>query len=181
MSRVGKSPIAIPSKVKVDIKGSKVSIVGPKGTLEHSLPDNITVGIENNEMVIKRQTDQKNHRALHGLTRALLNNMVVGVSDGFKLVLKIIGVGYRAEIKGRTLTMLLGYSHPIVLSLPDGITVEVNPKENTVTVEGIDKALVGDVAAKIRSFRKPEPYKGKGVRYIDEVVKIKAGKAAGSA
>lgn len=181
MSRVGKAPIPIADKVTVEINGSNISVKGPKGTLERTIVTEINVAKEDNTLIVTRSTDQKKHRALHGLTRALINNMVVGVSQGFKKELKIIGVGYRAELKGKSaLVMSLGYSHPIVFQIPEGIKVEVLAKENILNIEGIDKELVGAVAAKIRSFRKPEPYKGKGVRYIDEFVKIKAGKTAGA-
>ena len=179
MSRVGKAPIPIPDKTKVDIKGQLVSITGPKGSLEREIHPEINAAIEENQVVVTRPTDQKRHRALHGLTRALLNNMVVGVSEGYKKELEMIGVGYRAELKGKVLVMYLGYSHPIVMIPPDGIDIEVLPKENKVIVTGIEKELVGQVASKIRGFRKPEPYKGKGVRYVGEYVRSKAGKTAG--
>jgi len=140
----------------------------------------MSVAIEDNQVVVSRPSDQKKHRALHGLTRALINNMVVGASDGFKKELEIVGVGYRAEMKGRTLIVHIGYSHPIVFVPPDGITISALVKERRITVEGIDKELVGEVAAKIRGFRKPEPYKGKGIRYLGEQVRSKAGKSAGA-
>ena len=181
MSRVGKAPIAIPSKVKIDIQGQMVSVDGPKGSLSMVMDEAMSANIEDNVLTVTRTSDAKRHRALHGLTRALLNNMVVGVHEGFALTLKLIGVGYRSEMRGNTLVMYLGYSHPIVLNPPEGITITVEPKENIVKVEGVDKAMVGQCAAKIRSFRSPEPYKGKGVRYIDEHVRIKAGKTAGGA
>ncbi len=181
MSRVGKAPISLPEKTAVDINGSNISVKGPKGTLERTIVSVISVTNEDNTILVTRSTDQKKHRALHGLTRALINNMVLGVSEGFKKQLKIIGVGYRAELQGKSaLVMQLGYSHPIIFQIPEGIKIEVVAKENIINVDGIDKELVGAVAAKIRSFRKPEPYKGKGVRYIDEFVKIKAGKTAGA-
>lgn len=181
MSRVGKAPVIIPDKTKVEIKGSHVSVTGPKGSLERDIHPDITAVVEDNAIIVTRSSDQKKHRALHGLTRALLANMVEGVSVGYTIMLKIIGVGYRSELKGKTLILALGYSHPIVMNLPDGISVEIEPKQNTIAVMGIDKELVGATAAKIRSFRKPEPYKGKGVRYADEHVQIKAGKTAGTA
>lgn len=181
MSRVGKSPIPLPDKTSVDIKGSFVTVTGPKGTLSRTVVSDITVKLEDKTVIVTRLTDQKRHRALHGLTRALINNMVVGVSEGYKRELQIIGVGYRAEMKSsQVLLMQLGYSHPIVFQIPEGVKVEVMAKENRVIVEGIDKELVGAVAAKIRSFRKPEPYKGKGVRYLGEYVRTKAGKTAGA-
>ena len=181
MSRVGKSPIPVPDKTTVDIKGSFITVKGPKGTLTRTVVSEIDVKLEDNIVYVTRSTDQKKHRALHGVTRALINNMVIGVSEGYKKELKIIGVGYRAEMKSpQVLLMMLGYSHPIVFQIPPGIKVEVIAKENKVIIEGIDKELVGSVAAKIRSFRKPEPYKGKGIRYVDEFVRIKAGKTAGA-
>jgi large subunit ribosomal protein L6 len=179
MSRVGKSPIPIPDKTKVDIKGKLVTVTGPKGTLAREIHPEITAALEDNQILVTRPSDNKTHRALHGLTRALLNNMVVGVTQGYTKELQMIGVGYRAELKGKVLMMYLGYSHPIVFQPPDGIKVEVVPKENRIIVDGIDKELVGQVAAKIRSLRKPEPYKGKGVRYVGEQVRSKAGKTAG--
>ena len=178
MSRVGKSPIEIPDKSKVEIKGSLVTVTGPKGTLSREIHPEMTAVIEDNQLMVNRPSDAKRHRALHGLTRALLNNMVVGVTDGYRRELEIIGVGYRAEMRGKILIMYLGYSHPIVFGPPEGIAIEALPKENKVIVEGIDKELVGQCAAKIRSFRKPEPYKGKGVRYVGEHVRTKAGKTA---
>lgn len=179
MSRVGKNPIPIPDKTKVEIADKNVTVVGPKGSLTRVIHPEMMASVEGRILSVSRPSDQKRHRALHGLTRALLNNMVIGVSDGFKRELDIIGVGYRAEMKGEDhLVLQLGYSHPIVFAIPAGIKVTVLPKVNRVTVEGIDKELVGAVAAKIRSFRKPEPYKGKGIRYVGEYVRSKAGKTA---
>ena len=179
MSRVGKNPIPIPDKTKIDISGSLITVTGPKGTLAREIHPEMSAAIEENQLVVSRPSDMKKHRALHGLTRALLNNMVVGVTDGYKIELVYVGVGYRAEVKGKVLIMYMGFSHPIVIGPPDGINIEVFHKENKIVVEGIDKELVGQVAAKIRSFRKPEPYKGKGIRYINEKVRSKAGKTAG--
>jgi large subunit ribosomal protein L6 len=179
MSRVGKMPIAIPDKTAIDLKGSHITVTGPKGKLERDLPQDMTAAVDGQHIIITRPSDQKRHRSLHGLTRALVFNMVEGVSNGYTRALKIIGVGYRAELEGNTLIMYLGYSHPIAFVPPDGITITVQPKENIVTVEGIDKELVGQCAATIRGFRKPEPYKGKGVRYVGEYVRTKAGKTAG--
>jgi len=175
MSRIGKMPIAIPSGVKISLDGSEVKVQGPKGTLTQIMPARIPVVIEAEQVVVNRPTDDKSDRALHGLVRSLINNMVVGVTDGFTKGLEINGVGYRAEVSGKTLTMALGYSHPVVYELPAGIEVEVE-KQTRLTVKGIDKQLVGSAAAKIRSFRKPEPYKGKGVKYADEHIVRKAGK-----
>lgn len=181
MSRVGKLPIPIPKDAKVKVDGKNISVTGPKGTLSRSIHNDITAVLEDNRLVVTRPSDIKKHCALHGLTRALLSNMVVGVTEGFKKELQIIGVGYRAEMKGKCLVLNLGYSHPVVFMIPEGIKVEVLPKENKIIVEGINNELVGQVAAKIRSFRKPEPYKGKGIRYIDEQVRTKAGKTASGA
>ncbi|MDH4157186.1 MAG: 50S ribosomal protein L6 [candidate division Zixibacteria bacterium] len=180
MSRVGKKPIPIPKDAKIQIDGPSITVTGPKGTLSRIIADEITAAVEDNNLVVMRPSDQKRHRALHGLTRALLNNMVVGVTAGFTRELQIVGVGYRAEMRGKYLVLNLGYSHPIVFGAPEGVKVSVEPKENKIKVEGIDKELVGQTAAKIRSFRKPEPYKGKGVRYKDEQIRTKAGKTAGA-
>lgn len=179
MSRVGKNPISIPEKTQVEINGQLVKITGPKGTLERELHADVSAKVEDNQILVTRSSDNKKHRSLHGLTRALLNNMVIGVSEGYQKELQIIGVGYRAESRGKNLIMQLGFSHPIVITPPDSINIEVLPKENKVIVSGIDKELVGQVADKIRSFRKPEPYKGKGIRYVGEYVRSKAGKTAG--
>ena len=179
MSRVGKSPVKIPEKTKVEIDGSHIKVTGPKGTLERNLHPDVTATLDGEQVIVTRPNDQKKIRALHGLTRALINNMVVGCSTGYQRQLLMVGVGYRAEIKEKALVLYLGYSHPIVLLPPEGVNVSVQPKESKITVEGIDKELVGLTAAKIRSFRKPEPYKGKGIRYIDEHVRTKAGKTAG--
>ena len=181
MSRVGKQPIPIPDKSKVEIKGQNITVTGAKGSLSRTIHADMTAAIEENNVVITRPSDSKTHRSLHGLTRALVNNMVVGTSDGFMKELEIIGVGYRAENKGKVVVLSLGFSHPIVLIPPDGVTVTAVPKSNKVQVAGIDKELVGETAAKIRGFRKPEPYKGKGVRYTGEFVRSKAGKSAVSA
>ena len=180
MSRVGKAPIPIPDKTKVDIDGQKLAVNGPKGDLSIHIHQDMSVAVENNNIIVTRPSEQKRHRALHGLTRALINNMVLGVTEGFKKELQIIGVGYRAEMKGKHVMLNLGYSHPIIFTPPEGVNIEVLPKENKIIITGIDKQMVGQCAAKIRSMRKPEPYKGKGVRYVDEQVRSKAGKTAGS-
>ncbi len=177
MSRIGKKPINV-KDVEVKIDGQKVTIKGKLGELSVDVHPNITVKVEGDEIIVTRPNDAKQNRALHGLTRALIANMVQGVTEGFKKTLKIIGVGYRAELKGSGLLLNLGYSHPIFFIPPQEIKLEV-PSPDQIVISGIDKELVGNVAAKIRSFRKPEPYKGKGVRYIDEVIIRKAGKAAG--
>jgi large subunit ribosomal protein L6 len=176
MSRIGRLPITVPSGVDVTIDGRNVTVTGPKGTLSRSLHPDITVSREDGTLVVTRPTEQKTHKQLHGLTRTLVNNMVVGVTDGYRKGLEITGVGYRATLNGKKLTLNLGYSHPIEIDPPDGISFEVeNPTR--LAVVGIDKELVGQIAAKVRATRKPEPYKGKGVRYSGEYIRRKAGKA----
>jgi len=175
MSRIGKLPVAIPSGVKVSLDGNKMTVAGPKGSLSQSLHERMTIAVETDQVKVSRPSDSKQDSALHGLTRALINNMVVGVTVGFKKDLEINGVGYRAEIAGNVLTLSLGYSHPVVYELPDGISVQIE-KQTKLSVTGIDKQLVGSAAAKIRSYRKPEPYKGKGIKYADERIMRKAGK-----
>ena len=176
MSRIGRLPIAVPSTVDVTIEGRHLTVTGPKGTLSRDLHPDISVNRDENDLVVTRPTEQKTHKQLHGLTRTLVNNMVVGVTDGYRKGLEITGVGYRATLNGRKLTLNLGYSHPIEIDPPEGISFEVeNPTR--LAVVGIDKELVGQIAAKVRSTRKPEPYKGKGVRYAGEQIRRKAGKA----
>jgi large subunit ribosomal protein L6 len=176
MSRIGRLPITVPSGVDVTIDGRNVTVTGPKGTLSRALHPDITVSREDGTLVVTRPTEQKTHKQLHGLTRTLVNNMVVGVTDGYRKGLEITGVGYRAALNGKRLTLNLGYSHPIEIDPPDGISFELeNPTR--LAVVGIDKELVGQIAAKVRATRKPEPYKGKGVRYAGEYIRRKAGKA----
>jgi large subunit ribosomal protein L6 len=178
MSRVGRSPITVPGGVDVTIAGQVVTVKGPKGSLEREIPSPISIRQEDGQLVVDRPDDERENRALHGLTRSLVNNMVLGVTDGFRKELEIVGVGYRATAKGPAkLELALGFSHPVNVDAPEGITFEV-PTPTQVSVVGIDKEVVGQVAANIRSIRKPEPYKGKGVRYRDEHVRRKAGKAA---
>jgi large subunit ribosomal protein L6 len=178
MSRIGKQPIAIPNGVEVTLDGRHVMVKGPKGTLEHDVPEEITVSREGDELVVTRPDDERERRALHGLTRSLVANRVAGVSDGFTKELEIVGVGYRAAAAGPSrLDLQLGFSHPVPFEAPDGVTFEV-PSPTRITVKGYDKQLVGQVAADIRKIRKPEPYKGKGIRYADERVLRKAGKSA---
>ena len=178
MSRIGRSPIPLPAGVEVTLDGRRVAVKGPKGTLERELPPDMTVRQEDGVLLVDRPDDERQHRALHGLTRSLLNNMVVGVTEGFAKELEIVGVGYRATPQGPTkIELALGFSHTVPVEAPEGITFEV-PQPTRVTVRGIDKEMVGQVAANIRKLRKPEPYKGKGVRYAGEVVLRKAGKAA---
>ncbi len=176
MSRIGRLPIAVPSGVDVTIDGRRVTVKGPKGELTRELHPDMTVEREDGNLVVTRPTEQKQHKQLHGLTRTLVNNMVVGVTDGYRKGLEITGVGYRAALVGRKLQLNLGYSHPVEIEPPAGIAFEVeNPTR--LAVVGIDKELVGEMAARVRSTRKPEPYKGKGVRYAGEKVRRKAGKA----
>jgi large subunit ribosomal protein L6 len=178
MSRIGKKPITIPSGVTVTVDGSTVKVKGPKGELTRTFEPSMKVRVENNEVLIERPNDDKRERALHGLTRALLANMVQGVTEGFKKTLEIVGVGYRAEKKGKNLVVSVGYSHPVNYPEPSGITL-TTPAPTTIVIEGIDKQKVGQVAAELREFRPPEPYKGKGIRYQGEQVRRKAGKTAG--
>ncbi|HWC10939.1 MAG TPA: 50S ribosomal protein L6 [Acidimicrobiales bacterium] len=178
MSRIGRAPIPLPAGVEVSVAGGRITVRGPRGTLEQALPPDMTVRQDDGELVVERPDDQRQHRALHGLTRSLVNNMVVGVTAGFTRDLEIVGVGYRATAQGSNrLELALGFSHPVVVEAPEGITFEV-PAPTRISVKGNDKQAVGQVAAEIRAIRKPEPYKGKGVRYAGEVVRRKAGKAA---
>ncbi len=181
MSRVGKKPIAVPSGVEVKIEGSRVRVKGSKGELECEFDPNMKIESQNGQIVVTRPDDNRTNRALHGLTRALLNNMVTGVSEGFFKQLNIVGVGYKVDLKGKDLVMQLGFSHPVSYPAPKGIEFEVDSKANTIKIKGIDKQQVGQVSAEIRKFRPPEPYKGKGVMYADEHIRRKAGKAAGTA
>jgi large subunit ribosomal protein L6 len=175
MSRIGRLPVTIPSGVKVDVKGQDVSVTGPKGTLALTVAEPIQIVQEDSVLRVTRPSDEGPVRALHGLSRTLIANMVTGVTDGYKKTLEIVGVGYRVQAKGKDLEFALGYSHPITVIPPDGITFRVEAPTRFV-VEGIDKQLVGEVSAKIRKLRKPDPYKGKGVRYQGEVIRRKAGK-----
>ena len=178
MSRVGRAPITVPSGVTVTLSGSTVSVKGPQGTLERRIPEPITIAQDGDSLVVSRPDDERQNRALHGLSRSLVANMVSGVTDGFTKELEIVGVGYRATAQGPDrIEFALGFSHPVRVEAPPGVTFEV-PQPTRVIVKGIDKELVGQVAANIRKIRKPEPYKGKGVRYAGEVVLRKAGKAA---
>ncbi len=175
MSRIGKMPISLPKEVKVNFDGKKVEISGPKGQLTHQLPQGISISVDNEKIFVHRNDDERSLKALHGLTRSLIANMVTGVTQGFEKRLEIVGVGFRADSQGRDLKLSLGFSHPVIFPLPEGIRVEVE-KQTLLTVKGIDKQLVGSVAAKLRSIKSPEPYKGKGIRYFGERIRKKVGK-----
>jgi len=177
MSRVGRKPIPVPQGVTVTIDGSSVTVKGPKGQMVETFPEEITIAMEDGQIVVTRPSDHRHHRSLHGLTRALIANMVTGVTKGFRRVLEIVGVGYKAELMGRRLNLVVGYSHPILITPPDGIIFQVE-SPTRFAVEGISKQLVGEVAATIRGYRPPEPYKGKGIRYEHEHIRRKAGKTA---
>ncbi len=176
MSRIGNNPITLPGGVDVSIDGASVTVKGPKGTLERSLHDTITATLDDGVLTVARADDQRESRALHGLSRALLANMVEGVSDGFRKELQLVGVGYRAALKGKNIEIQVGFSHPVLVEATEGVDFEV-PEPTKIIVSGIDKEKVGQVAANIRRIRPPEPYKGKGIRYVDEHVRKKAGKA----
>jgi large subunit ribosomal protein L6 len=179
MSRIGKKEIPLPKGVEVKQEGASVVVKGPKGSLHTAIIPGITMSVENNVIKFERRDEEKKTRAFHGLMRALVANNVRGVTEGFKRELDIIGVGYRAEVKGREVVFQLGYSHPVRFPVPDGIEIVVDAKSGHITITGIDRQKVGQTAAEIRSLREPDPYKGKGIKYSDEVVRRKAGKAAG--
>jgi len=175
MSRVGKLPVTVPQGVRINLQGVVLQVEGPKGKLQHEIPPGLKLETADNKITVSREVEQKKVRALHGLTRTLIANMVCGVTQGFKKELEIVGVGYRADISSNVLNLTLGYSHPIKFPLPEGITGKVD--KQVITLEGIDKGLVGQTAAKVRRLRKPDSYKGKGVRYLGEVIKTKVGKS----
>lgn len=175
MSRIGKKPIEIPAGVDVKVEGNKVTVKGPKGELTKEFDKDMEIKLEEGVLTVSRPSESKKHKALHGLTRTLIFNMIEGVTNGYKKELEIIGTGYRAAKNGNKLSLVLGFSHPLELEDPAGIKVEV-PKPNSIVIEGIDKEKVGAYAAHIRGYREPEPYKGKGIKYIDEVIKRKVGK-----
>jgi large subunit ribosomal protein L6 len=177
MSRIGKMPIPVPSDVEVTIRGSEVTVKGPEGELSRNFRKDISVSLQDDQLMVTRPTDHRLHRSLHGLTRALLANMVQGVHEGFSKELEVQGVGYRAQMEGDKLILMVGYSHPVEIVPPPGITIGVAKGYRNIEVRGADKELVGQVAAEIRAVRKPEPYKGKGIRYAGEYVRRKAGKA----
>lgn len=178
MSRIGRKPISLPQGVEITVNDNMVTVKGPKGTLTQAIPQGITVSMQDDQIVVTRPDDSKQNRAYHGLTRALLANMVHGVSTGFERKLELVGVGYRAQLQGQKLVINIGFSHPVEVDPPEGIEFEV-PAATKITVKGIDKQLVGNTAAVIRDIRRPEPYKGKGIKYENEVVRRKAGKAGG--
>lgn len=177
MSRIGRKPILIPAGVEVKVEGSMVTVKGPKGTLTNTFNADMAIAVEGNEIIVTRPSDVKEHRSLHGLTRTLIANMVIGVTEGFKKELQVNGVGYRVQKQGTNLVMNLGYSHQVIMPEIDGITVEV-PGPNSIIISGPDKQKVGQFAAEVREKRPPEPYKGKGIKYIDEHIRRKEGKAA---
>lgn len=177
MSRIGQLPIVVPAGVDVKIKGTHVRVKGPKGELQHTFPADMAISLEDGEVVVKRPSDERTHRAFHGMTRSLINNMVLGVSTGFSKVLEINGVGYRAELEGNNLILNVGFSHPVKVEPPEGIEFEVDARTRQIVIKGYDKQVVGHVAADIRKVRPPEPYKGKGIKYLDERIRRKAGKA----
>ena len=185
MSRIGNKLITIPAGVTIDVAaGNEVTVKGPKGTLTKTFSDLMEIKVDGNVVTVKRPNDEKHTKQLHGTTRALLNNMVVGVSQGYEKDLKIIGIGYRTAVKGNTLTLTVGYSHPVDMAIPEGLEVTCLDKAGKtsptdIQIKGIDKQLVGQFAAEVRAVRKPEPYKGKGIRYVDEFVRRKEGKTAG--
>ena len=176
MSRIGVKPIVVPAGVEVTVDGNVVTVKGPKGQLSQEINKNMSIELKDGMLTVSRPDDERHNRGQHGLSRTLINNMIVGVTTGFEKRLQLVGVGYKAEKKGDTLVMSLGYSHPVEMKDPEGITTEC-PSQTEVTVKGIDKALVGNYAANIRAWRKPEPYKGKGIKYVDEVIRRKEGKA----
>lgn len=178
MSRIGRMPVVIPKGVEVEINGSTVRVKGPKGELERNFPSDIEIVMEKGEILVRRPSDESRYRELHGMTRALISNMVMGVSAGFEKILEVNGVGYRAEIAdGKNLVLYVGYSHPIVMEPPKGITFDWDARTRQIKVMGYDKEMVGQVAANVRKVRPPEPYKGKGIKYLDEKIRRKAGKS----
>jgi large subunit ribosomal protein L6 len=179
MSRVGQQPIPIPSGVEVVVEGARVRVKGPKGELEHEAPASIAVARAGDDVVVTRPDDERDNRELHGLTRSLVANMVQGVKDGFQRKLEIVGIGYRAQLQGKNLQLALGYSHPVIFPLPEGVQAEVE-KQVSITLRGADKALLGQTAAQLRALRKPDPYKGKGIKYAEEQIRRKVGKKAGA-
>jgi len=179
MSRIGKKPIPIPQGVKVAVEGQTVRAEGPKGKLSQAVPGSLAVSLADNVVTVTRSSDQRSVRALHGLMRSLIANMVHGVKEGFERKLEIVGIGYRAQVQGKNIQLALGYSHPVIFPLPDGVQAEID-RQVSITLKGSDKALLGQTAAKLRALRKPDPYKGKGIKYADEHIRRKVGKKAGA-
>jgi large subunit ribosomal protein L6 len=179
MSRIGRKPVSIPPGVKVQVDAGAIRAEGPKGKLMQPVPSGLSATLEKDQLLISRSGDDRKMRALHGLTRALVANMVTGVKDGFERRLDIVGIGYRAQMQGKAIQLALGYSHPVIFALPEGITAEIE-RQVAITLRGADKALLGQTAAKLRALREPDPYKGKGIRYSDEIVRRKVGKKAGA-
>ena len=179
MSRIGRKPVPIPQGVKVQVTDGTVRAEGPKGKLSQPIPAPLSAKVDGSAVVIGRPDDDRRVRALHGLTRALVANMVAGVKDGFERKLEIVGIGYRAQMQGKAIQLALGYSHPVIFPLPEGITAEID-KQTAITLRGADKALLGQTAARLRALRKPDPYKGKGIKYADEHIRRKVGKKAGA-
>ena len=179
MSRIGKKPIPIPQGVKIQLDGNVVRAEGPKGKLSQPVPEGLSATVDQDRLLIGRQGDARTVRALHGLTRSLVANMVTGVKDGFERKLEIVGIGYRAQMQGKAIQLALGYSHPVIFALPEGVTAEIE-RQVAITLRAADKALLGQTAARLRELRKPDPYKGKGIRYSGEVVRKKVGKKAGA-
>lgn len=177
MSRIGRLPVVVPPKVEIDIQGTLIRVTGPKGTLEHTFPADMTVKVEDGHILVQRPSDDRTHRSLHGTTRALIQNMVTGVSTGFNRILEINGVGYRAEVQNKNLVLNVGYSHPVIIEPPAGLSFEVDAKTRQIKVHGADKQQVGQMAADIRKVRPPEPYLGKGIKYLEETIRRKAGKS----
>ncbi len=177
MSRIGRMPVPVPSTVKVEIQGSSLSVKGPKGEMSRTFSPGMMISQEEGQIIIKRETESREHKALHGTTRALVNNMVVGVSTGFERILEVEGVGYRSEMDGKNLVLHVGYSHPVVVEPPEGISFEVDTKTRQIKILGSDKEQLGQIAAIIRKIRPPEPYHGKGIRYAGEKIRRKAGKS----
>jgi large subunit ribosomal protein L6 len=176
MSRIGKNPINIADGVDVKIQGSHISVKGPKGLLEWDFPPRMNITLQDKTLVVERSSDSKDVRALHGTTRSIIANMVTGVSEGYKRVLQIVGVGYRAQVQGNKINFTIGYSHPVEFLLPEGVSAEIDKKQTTLTLTGIDKQLIGQTAANIKAIRPPDSYKGKGIRYEGEPIRLKAGK-----
>ena len=179
MSRIGRKRVLIPEGVKVAVEGAGVMAQGPKGTLRQPIPSALSVAVKDNQILVSRESDHRSVRALHGLIRSLVANMVNGVKDGFERKLEIVGIGYRAQIQGRSIQLALGFSHPVIFPLPDGVSAEIE-KQTLITLRGADKAVLGQTAAKLRDLRKPDPYKGKGIKYADEIIRRKVGKKAGA-